>query len=112
MKCETAIALSSRREKADTAQQPLHTASFTEHLRKEIDHDGAEDSAAEKEIEQRVTDRGDRQKEKSGVDHIGDRLGLCAPSPHEKDDKADQQNQAKPSATDGGPAKVEAATAE
>ena len=40
------------------------------------------------------------------------RLGSRAESAHEKDDKADQQNQAKPSAPDGGPAKVKTAAAE
>jgi hypothetical protein len=40
------------------------------------------------------------------------RLGSRAPSAHEIDDKANQQNQAKPASTDGGPSKVKTATAE
>jgi len=40
------------------------------------------------------------------------RSGFRAKTAHKIDDKADQQNQAEPSAADGGPAKVKAAAAE
>jgi hypothetical protein len=40
------------------------------------------------------------------------RSGFRAKTAHKIDDKADQQNQANPSSTDGGPAKVKAAAAE